>query len=119
MKYVFFDGDNVGSTIEILLIENKIIEAQKLSKNISIALKKIETYLEDKANILILGGDDILIEVKEDFLVQVISEVQSIFKESTGLTISGGIGNSVKSSIYQLSLAKLYGKNQIKSEVNV
>ena len=66
MKYAFFDGDNVGNTIEILLIENKIKEAQDLSNNITKSLNKIKKRINDKCEIVLMGGDDLLIKVKED-----------------------------------------------------
>lgn len=34
MFYAFFDGDNIGNTIEILLLDGKISEATVLSNNI-------------------------------------------------------------------------------------
>jgi len=118
-KYAFFDGDNVGSTIEILLIEDRISDAQELSNNITKSLKKIKRRIENKSEIIIMGGDDLLIRVEEKRIEEVVKDVREIFSEETGLTISCGIADTVKSSIYQLSMAKLYGKNQVKFEKNV
>ncbi len=117
MLYAFFDGDNIGNTLEILLIEGRISEAVVLSKNVTIAMTELETFLKAKSDveIIILGGDDILIKYNDvkhnkDFLV----EIARIFKDYTGLTMSCGVGGEITESVYNLRLAKLYGKNQIR-----
>lgn len=115
-KYAFFDGDNVGNTIEILLLEGKVSEAQLLSDNINKAIQKIKKYLTDKAEVILAGGDDVLIKVKDDeLLAEKLTAVTKIFSTTTGLTISCGVDKDIEGAIYQLSIAKLYGKNQIKT----
>lgn len=116
--YAFFDGDNIGSTIEILLIENKVYEARKLSQNINTVIFEIEKILQSKDNIeiIILGGDDILIRYDttrygEDFL----ESIRNLFKAKTGNSMSCGVGRDISESIRNLYLAKLYGKNMVKS----
>ncbi|WP_026995408.1 mCpol domain-containing protein [Flectobacillus major] len=114
-KFAFFDGDNVGSTIEILLLENKVLDAKNLSENINKAINEIKQFLEDKGEVLIAGGDDILVKLHDDDkFIEVLNSIGEIFFGKTGLTISGGVGDDIKTAIYELSIAKLYGKNQIK-----
>jgi hypothetical protein len=43
--YAFFDGDNVGNRLEILLTEEKVEEAVRFSRNIQAALVEIEGLL--------------------------------------------------------------------------
>ncbi|WP_171974682.1 mCpol domain-containing protein [Leptolyngbya sp. 'hensonii'] len=115
--YAFFDGDNIGSTIEILLTEGQIEKASNLSKNIQIALTEIEGFLKSKKGIeiIILGGDDILISYssleKEEALLE---DVKSRFLKRTGNTMSCGVSENLSEAIWNLHLAKLYGKNMIK-----
>ncbi|NOU48911.1 MAG: mCpol domain-containing protein [Bacteroidales bacterium] len=117
MKYqfAFFDGDNVGNTLEILLLDNNVRQAQNLSENINRAIIEIKEKLQNKGDIIIAGGDDILVRLKnDDDLVKILEDIRQIFANTTGLTISCGVGKDIQTAIYQLSIAKLYGKNQIK-----
>lgn len=114
-KFAFFDGDNVGNSIEILLIEGKLLAARNLSENINTAIIEIKDYLTGKGEVLIAGGDDILAKLEDDEkFINTIETVREIFNQRTGLTISCGIGRDLKSAIYNLGIAKLYGKNQTK-----
>ncbi len=113
-EFAFFDGDNVGNTLQILLLENKISQAQILSENINKTITEIDCFLKDKGEILIIGGDDILVKFESnDNLMNTVEQVRQMFMMATGLTMSCGIGEDIKTAIYHLSVAKLYGKNQI------
>lgn len=116
MLYAFFDGDDVGSTIEILLTDDKIDEAVNLSRSINTAICEIEKKLQsrDDIEIIILGGDDILI--RYDNLKQgrkFLEEIKDFFKAETGISMSCGVGKDIPESIWNLHLAKLHGKNMI------
>lgn len=114
-KYAFFDGDNVGNTIEILLLDGKILEAQALSNNINAAIQQIIKFLNGKAEVILAGGDDILIKIMDDINMETtIKTISQMFLDITSLTISVGVDENIKGAIYQLYIAKLYGKNQIK-----
>lgn len=116
--FAFLDGDNVGSSIELLLLSSNIDKASELSSNINKAMSEINNLIRKNPdiNIIIFGGDDILIElVFEKETMDVLESIREMFFSKTGLTISCGIGNSIKSAIYNLNLAKIYGKNQTKS----
>lgn len=114
--FAFFDGDDIGPKLEILLIENKLQEASLFSESINIAMKEIESFLIKTKNIRvhILGGDDVLVEydqsVDENFLV---SEINNIFKARTGCTMSCGIGENLNQAIWNLHKAKLFGKDNV------
>jgi CRISPR/Cas system-associated protein Cas10 (large subunit of type III CRISPR-Cas system) len=117
MLYAFFDGDNIGPTVEILLTESKISEAMTFSENIKAALLEIEKLLKatDGIKIIILGGDDILIEfdpIKHN--LDFLEKLRDTFKDKTGNSMSCGVGKDVPQSIWHLHIAKLYGKNTIK-----
>ncbi len=115
--YAFFDGDNIGKIIQVLLLENKVEEAVVFSDDLKKAFVEIKEYLSnhyENVEILILGGDDLLIyfDDKNDY---VLGEIVSIFNTSMfdKTTISCGRGNTIEEAMYNLSKAKLFGKNQI------
>ncbi|MDX2282767.1 MAG: mCpol domain-containing protein [Bacteroidia bacterium] len=115
-KFAFFDGDNVGITIEKYLTSNNLVGAQKISTGIKIALGNIEEEIKkyDQVRILIIGGDDILIEFTDSKDIrELIARIRKMFEESATLPMSCGIGCTIKESIYSLYLAKLFGKDQI------
>lgn len=115
MIYAFFDGDNVGDKIEILLLDGDLEKARALSESIKVSLTGIEQYLSGRFEIILSGGDDLLVrfEDSEDILT-IVAWVRSKFAQETGLTMSCGIGRTIADSIYQLGLAKLYGKNGVR-----
>jgi len=115
--YAFFDGDNISDAIEILLVENKIIEATRLSEDIKEAMYEIEKKLKSiiGVEIVIIGGDDLLIRYEGEKLTKaVVEDVRKLFKSKTGISMSCGIGANITESIQNLHLAKLYGRDQIR-----
>ena len=117
MVYAFFDGDNTGDAIEIMLLENRMDKAIILSDSITSFNDKIKGFLEAKGDIdiIISGGDDLLIQYDfNKYGTYILDEVRAIFTNKTGLSISCGFGDDIAQSINNLRLAKLYGKNQIK-----
>ncbi|MEN8907560.1 MAG: hypothetical protein ABF289_16535 [Clostridiales bacterium] len=65
--YLYFDGDNVGNNLELFLIDNEIEKAKELSTNINVALKDLKEKLMKlgACEIILFGGDDILIKYNE------------------------------------------------------
>ena len=114
MVYLFFDGDNVGNTIERHLTKGEISKAQQISLGIKQALDEIEKLINQLGCLkILLGGDDILVGVKnKSDETELIDFVNRVFLDKTGLTISCGAGKTIQESIYNLHLAKLFGKNQ-------
>ncbi len=118
ISYIFFDGDNIGSTIEALLLSEKIEEARIYSNSLNQVISDLSSYLSGKSNleIIILGGDDILIKVTdyESEIKKIISIVIDKFlTNSQKSTISCGVGTNIEMAIIALHKAKLFGKNQI------
>jgi len=116
MPYAFFDGDNIGDTIEKLLIEKRVDEATLLSENINKSVHNLEKLLRSKngVEIIILGGDDLLIKFdSEECDVKLLNEITILFENTCGLSMSCGVGTTILEAIQNLHMAKLYGKNQI------
>jgi len=115
--FAFFDGDNIGDKIELLLIEGRLSEASLLSDNLNLALEEIKRILNDKkVKIHICGGDDLLIEMpSNEFKYPIIEEVRDMFFQRTNCTFSCGIGINLNETIANLHRAKISGKNKIVS----
>lgn len=116
MEYGFFDGDEIGTTLEDLLRANKVEEASMLSAMINVAMEEIKVYLDDmdKYEILLWGGDDLLIKSKNGVISQtVIDKIRENFFKRTGCTISGGIGSSIIEAMDKLGKAKDSGRNKV------
>lgn len=115
--YAFFDGDGIGNKIEILLIENRVKQAQFFSESLKDTMDIIQTKLSKnpKIEILIIGGDDLLIKKKGRFSIKELEDIRKLFNlnNSENATFSCGIGATIEESINSLNKAKLYGKDQI------
>lgn len=116
--YAFFDGDNIGDIVQILLLENKLEEASKFSNDLKMTFIKIQSFLSEKEDIkiIILGGDDLLIKYDATkYKLNIINDIIEIFQTSilNRTSISCGLGNTVEEAINNLGKAKLFGKNRI------
>jgi hypothetical protein len=120
--YAFFDGDDIGKKIEIMLLENRVFEAIDFSEKIKTAISHLYDIAQDQDNVdvIICGGDDFLVEIQDDSTdVSVFfDKIKTDFFVITGNTLSCGIGETVKESVMNLYFAKLYGKNQTRSSYN-
>ena len=117
MKYAYFDGDNIGNSIENLLSRGRVPEATHLSERIKLAIFQIELFVEsiNSAEIVISGGDDVLIKFdseKHDYLL--LEKVASIFSKNTGLSMSCGVGDNVNQAISSLMSVKQRSKGIIR-----
>jgi CRISPR/Cas system-associated protein Cas10 (large subunit of type III CRISPR-Cas system) len=117
--YAFFDGDNIGPTVEKLLTKGQVREASELSENIKLALAEVEKIIEfsNEVELIILGGDDILVKYHYHSLESskfFLEKIRERFFVLTGNTMSCGVAEDIPGAIWNLHLAKLYGKNMIK-----
>jgi hypothetical protein len=116
--YAFFDGDNIGDKMEIMLLENRLAEAAEFSEKLESALSLLEeiTKSQDGVEVIILGGDDLLFKYADNYkhIHEFLERIRSEFYRITGSTMSCGVGETARESVINLYLAKLYGKNQIK-----
>jgi hypothetical protein len=117
VKYAFFDGDNIGNTIHNLLSNGRIAEATHLSESIKLAIFQIELFINsvEDAEIIIAGGDDVLIRYDPQKCGSTfLEDISSLFTRQTGLSISCGVGNNVSQAIDNLANAKQQSKGTIK-----
>jgi len=115
--YFGIDGDNTGTCLEDMLVEEKNSELKEISFNITKALKKMGNYIKkiSKENeIIFQTGDDML--VKGTLSFNDLVKIKQIYKDTTKfLTCSIGFGKSSKDAYIALKLAKANPqKNMIK-----
>ena len=115
--YVAIDGDNIGSNIELFILENQMTGLQEYSNKFNSAIDwLIQSFMSEcNAEVYLKGGDSILVGVPSDSKIGVVIEgLRKQFAEKTGNTISVGIGESPLHAYLALKYAKASGKNLIK-----
>ena len=116
MFFAYFDGDDIGSTLELLLLDDHIQEARDYSNSIIQAFEVITFSLVGnfEANVIIGGGDDLLVCFPTERVSRVdIEELRQIFFQACGRSVSVGSGTSAAEAVNNLRRAKLMGKNQL------
>ena len=112
--YSYFDGDSIGDSIELLLLNGKIQEAKELSSKLNDAIYqlKMEMKLMPNIEIILFGGDDLLIYY-DDFEkdMEIINAARNNYFNRCGHYISCGCGNTINLAMENLRKAKLMGKN--------
>lgn len=117
LRYAFFDGDNVGNTIENLLNTGRITEATHLSESIKLSIFQIELFVKsiEGVEMIIAGGDDLLIRYDfQKYGSELLKDIADLFTKQTGLSISCGVGNNVSQAINSLVDVKQQNKGTIK-----
>lgn len=112
--YAYFDGDNIGDSIELLLINANVKEATKLSAKLNDAISQLKNELNDKLDIEIIlyGGDDLLIKYDEvSNHLNIIQAARKNYFDCCGHYISCGCGDTLNIAMENLRKAKLMGRN--------
>jgi len=115
-KFVRIDCDNVGDKIELALYNNEPKVAQQISDDIktNIAWFIQQITAAFNAEILLVGSDDILFTINYDlFNSKKLDSIRHEFSNRTSITISMGIGDSIRDSLTNLHIAKVSGKDKI------
>ncbi|PYP86598.1 MAG: hypothetical protein DMF61_13030 [Blastocatellia bacterium AA13] len=108
-RFAFFDGDNIGNTLDNLFNSGRIDDAKHLSESIKRAIFQIETLVRatDGAELIIAGGDDVLVKFdSEKSGPEYLQAISDLFTKYTGLSMSCGVGNNLNQAIGNLMLAK-------------
>ena len=115
MIFLHFDADNIGNLIELLLLDGKLEEAQRMSCKIKSAMNELRNTLERDfgAKVHIFAGDDLIVSLSGRMPTgERIQDMRNVFKKMSGVTISCGSGFSVEDALANLRRAKLSGKNR-------
>lgn len=116
VRFAYFDGDDVGSMIEVSLMDDDVSEACHHSQLVNVALRNVLGAMEGhpRVEVLFSGGDDILAVWPDGALgVEDLERIREVFRESCGRTMSIGVGKSASDALRNLRRAKLSGKNRI------
>jgi len=116
LLYIRIDGDNIGDSIELALLNKDWILAQKVHNEVQEGIKQLVNFVKSfvGTKVLLVGCDDILFTINvESYDILILKKMQKNFLEATGFTISIGVGFNLLESIYNLKKAKLSGKNII------
>lgn len=115
--YAYFDGDDVGANIELLLISDDPVGAANVSASVSAAVRQLATGLEKLgATVLFSAGDEVLATFAGKPHIEQIEVLREQFLATSSLTVSCGLGTSGQEATLQLRLAKLRGKNRLTGE---
>lgn len=108
MFFYAVDADEIGKSLEALLLNNKEKEVAKFSKDVSESINLVKMYLEKKgAEIIFCGGDNLLAKSNENLQLNI--PLPSL----ANITWSVGIGNSIEKASLALKKAKGMGRNRI------
>jgi hypothetical protein len=112
------DGDDIGSVLELLLLDNGIESARSYSASVTRALTLVRDELADyqDVDILVSGGDDLVAALPDyGITVENVERLRDIFLGACGRTLSVGLGSSASEATQNLRRAKLMGKNAVVS----
>lgn len=114
--FVAIDGDDVGSRIELFILDNQITELRTYSERFNKSVDwLIDIFVERfAATVYLKGGDSIFIGTSRiSELETVIEDLRQQFAQQSGNTLSMGIGSTPLEAYLSLKYAKASGKNKI------
>jgi hypothetical protein len=117
--YILGDGDQVRSKVEYYLFTYQLEDLTSFSQHLIQAVEEVKTLaiVTMKAQVIMAGGDDILLCVhKEDYLVSHIQKLSEVFFDTSGVTISFGVGNTIETAYLNLRKAKISKTSKIIEE---
>jgi hypothetical protein len=120
--YILGDVDRVREQIERYLLGDTPFEvttfSQRLSEGLRDFLRSAETLLAGET--LMSGGDDILLSVERSMYSRAqFEELMSAFRQTTGCTISLGVGADVSTAYLNLRRAKAAGGGTIAGDADL
>jgi hypothetical protein len=116
--YIAVDGDDVGRSIERLVLTNDCQGLSAFAAKYRSAVHWLTSVLIDsfQGNALLSDGDSVLIEAHAPaFSAHRLTALSEEFAKLSGHTLSIGIGDTMREAYLALKLAKLSGKNQVRS----
>lgn len=113
--YLAMDGDDIGSQIEYFILKNDSHELMMFSLRFSAAIEWLigELAAAYQPNILLSGGDTLLVSISHEIDTDVIEAIRNGFAERARRTLSMGLGSSLREAHVALKYAKVSGKNRL------
>ena len=114
--FIYLDGDDVGSHLELLLLDGNLDEAVRFSELVTEAMSDLRKSFEriSGLRICLFGGDDLIVEFLDTSLSATeVNLFRREFESKCGVTISAGAGALIEDALANLRRAKLSGKNRL------
>ncbi|AMY54942.1 mCpol domain-containing protein [Rhodococcus fascians] len=112
--FAIIDGDDIGPTIEALLLSNDLNGFVERSAEVTTSIKLLATKLNEisQASLLSLGGDSMLFEIS-DVANREFSEFLHYWNANCKVKVSAGLGHDLQSAFLALRMAKSTGKQRV------
>ena len=110
------DGDHVREVVERLLLAQDFEKLALFSRSLSGAIQSLAERARAllDAEVFVAGGDDLVLRIREElYQRRTLDEMADFFFESTGGTISFGVGRGSDSAFVNLRRAKAQGGGAI------
>ena len=117
--YVLGDGDKIRENVEYYLLNNNLEGLSTFSQNLTVAINQMKEAATSKMNarVIMAGGDDILFCVpRGKYRHELIQQLQEAFYNTTGVTISFGVGKTIEMVYINLRKAKFSRDTKIVEE---
>lgn len=114
--YLAVDGDDVGRSLEYLLLTNQDKALRIFSHSVAEAVEWLSDELVQVfgAELVFKGGDNILCTLTpNERFVEESDAFRRGFHERTGCTISIGLGTNAREAYIALKFAKASGKDRV------
>ncbi len=111
--YVATDGDNIGASVERAAMANDMDTIMAQSAKIKAGNEVIRSWaLSRDGKIYIDGGDDVSFVIDQKY-ADGLDKLRLLYQETTGHTVTIGIGNNIPSAGHAMLYGKLNGKNKV------
>ena len=107
--YVLGDGNHIRERVEFYLLNHDLESLSNFSQSITTAINELKEMAIStmSGRVILAGGDDILLSVpRENYRKELIQKLQQAFLDTTGITISFGIGKTIEAAYINLRRAK-------------
>ena len=113
MIFIAMDGDAIGATVEQAAMTDDLATIVKQSRLIAEGQKLIRDWaIERGGKIIIDGGDDISFTLPSD-KVGGLEDLRKKYHETTGFTVTVGVGDKISRAGHAMLYGKLNGKDQL------
>jgi len=113
IMYYAVDGDDVGRSLERLLLENDPEAARAFSSRLTKDVECIRRFFEERgASIVFCAGDGLLAHSSKPI------EAEAVIQGASGATFSVGLGDTTANALLALKKAKGLGKARLETQFN-
>jgi len=108
------DGDDMGSSVEDVLLENDTKKAEEFSNSIHQAFASIEAFVKERGgDVVFRGGDNMLFSAPDVEAQNIADSVRNIYQSITDHSATLGMGEQPLEAHKALVVGKNLGKDQI------